>query len=461
MTLARLAFAICLTFWSHPAGAQGAVDGAHGVEIRAFVEADGEIVVGQLIRVIVEVSTPTWFTAAPAYPEIHLDGAIVLLPEQFGVNFSDRKGGQTISGQRQRYAIIPQRAGTFRVAPITVSLATTIDGKPTERFAVSTPPVQFSVVMPAEAADVSPLVTTASLTVSERYEGSLDGLKVGDAITRSVTVRARDTFGLALPPTRFAPVDGLAVYPAQPRIEDKVARGRYSATRTDSATYVLQKPGTYILPAITVRWWSLDIQSLDARTLEARTISVAPGAAAHAPAAEGHGDLVFDDLKRMAGSALEWTRANIIWLTCIGGAIALLRSLSRRFGPAVIAAWHASRTRRRTSEPYHFAAFRRSCLSGNEGRIRQTFWRWLTRLVPAGQTPVLSDLVKKSADGSFAQTVQNMERQRYSRQPERSSPRGLSLYFAVSGFRRHFLSRRHKDRPTLVAQGLNPSSSGE
>ena len=51
---------------------------------------------------------------------------------------------------------------------------------------------------------------------------------------------------------------GLAVYPAQPSLQDKT-EGRtdaLTATRADSATYILQRPGDYVLPAIDVRWWN-------------------------------------------------------------------------------------------------------------------------------------------------------------------------------------------------------------
>ena len=63
---------------------------------------------------------------------------------------------------------------------------------------------------------------------------------------------------MLLPPVTFPAVDGLAVYPAQPALQDKT-EGRtdaLTATRTDSATYILQWPGDFVLPAIDVCWWN-------------------------------------------------------------------------------------------------------------------------------------------------------------------------------------------------------------
>ena len=72
---------------------------------------------------------------------------------------------------------------------------------------------------------LSQLVSTPRLTVTERYDPLPETAKVGDAVTRTVTLRGEDTFALALPPVTFAPVDGTRLYGARPRLDDAVDRG--------------------------------------------------------------------------------------------------------------------------------------------------------------------------------------------------------------------------------------------
>ena len=112
-------------------------------------------------------------------------------------------------------------------------------------------------------------------------------LKVGDSVTRIVTVRAEETPAMLLPPLTFPAVDGLAVYPAQPSLEDKT-EGRtdaLTARRTDSATYILQRAGSYVLPAVDVRWWNADEGRVETAHLEAVTMQVAVSPAAEAVSA--------------------------------------------------------------------------------------------------------------------------------------------------------------------------------
>ena len=91
------------------------------IRVRPFTEPDGNVYQGQLTCLLVEVETDTWFTTAPRYPEIRVDGAVVLQPDAFGVNFTRREGGKTWAGQRQRNVVFPQRPGTLELPGFTVT----------------------------------------------------------------------------------------------------------------------------------------------------------------------------------------------------------------------------------------------------------------------------------------------------------------------------------------------------
>ena len=118
--------------------------------------------------------------------------------------------------------------------------------------------MSFDAFIPDAAADLNPYLAASRLTIEQSVQRSSEQLKVGDSVTRIVTIQAEETPAMLLPPVTFPAVDGLAVYPAQPALQDKT-EGRtdaLTATRTDSATYILQRPGDYVLPAIDVRWWN-------------------------------------------------------------------------------------------------------------------------------------------------------------------------------------------------------------
>ena len=174
--------------------------GVAGAEVRidAFAEPDGDVYLGQRVRLIVEVRTDTWFTTAPRYPELRIDGTVALLPEAFGINFTKREGGTTWAGQRQRYVLFPQRVGQLTIPPIDVALAVSTGGQAGEIQVVKTPSVTINVVAPPGTADVPAFVTTPRLRVREEWKGNIEDLKVGDAITRRITQSADDVFALLL-----------------------------------------------------------------------------------------------------------------------------------------------------------------------------------------------------------------------------------------------------------------------
>ena len=94
-------------------------------------------------------------------------------------------------------------------------------------------------------------------------------------------IQAAETPAMLLPPVTFPAVDGLRVYPAQPALEDKT-EGRtdaLTATRTDTATYILQRAGGYLLPAIDVRWWNAGEGRVETAHVDAVTMQVAPNPA--------------------------------------------------------------------------------------------------------------------------------------------------------------------------------------
>ena len=423
--------------------------------IRAYLESGGDIHVGQLTRLWVEVSTSTWFTSAPRYPEFQLDGAIVLLPEQFGVNFSDTEGSETRTGQRQRYAIIPQRAGRLAIPPLTVTLGTSVDGRPSEPVTAQTEPVTMNVVFPPGAERLDQIITLPDLAVSESFDRETNGLIVGDAVTRTVTLRREGTFALALPQTKFENVEGARLYPAQPKLDDKVNRGQYRATRSDAATYVFEREGAFTLPEIVVGWYDPDSKAVEQMILPEVSVTVAAN-----PAFQGRNRQVAGDpvrsVKRWAESALSWLRSNIVPLTLAAMALYIAALAFQRFALPLHARWRTYRERFLHSEQYAFRTFRRACRARDPGRMINSFWQWLDRLTPDDRVASLEGMARRADDPEFEEIVQEFARARYSRSST-DMPRTGIVYKPVARFRKSPLRR---SQPVVANNDmLNPRDS--
>ena len=109
------------------------------------------------------------------------------------------------------------------------------------------PPMSVEATVPDAASALKPFIGSSGLTVTQSVRQSSPNLKVGDSVARTIVVTAQDTPAMLLPPVNFSAADGLAVYPDQPVLSDQAdpRSDALTGTRTDQATYMLQKRSAF------------------------------------------------------------------------------------------------------------------------------------------------------------------------------------------------------------------------
>ncbi|GGP25046.1 BatD family protein [Silvimonas amylolytica] len=336
---------------------------------RVHLEPAGPVQPGQPVKLVVDALTTTWFTGAPVYPPIDVPGAIVSPPSDTADNLNVDINGARWFGVSRNYMITAQAGGDLHIPAIALQLQVGQAGKVT----VHTAPIVLKVKAVERPAGAENAIGTSRLQVSQQISRSLTGLKQGDAITRTITISADGVQGMMLPPTPFSPVEGLSVYPRQGQIKDitKDRQGFVGSTRQDAATYVIQKAGSYTLPAVSIAWWDTRAGQLRTAVAPAVTFSAVatpsyhpevglpPEASAPAPARIRHLDL--QQLAEYAGACMVALVA--LWL----------------LGPRL---WRASRSwhlQTRKPDPERTARrdLRRALASKNPRRIIPALYRWL------------------------------------------------------------------------------------
>lgn len=330
------------------------------------------VVVGQRTTLRVEVLAPNYMTAPPELPGFQIRNAVTR-PLQ-SVNINEQQDGTTYAGVRFEFAIYPQEPGTYAVADQNVRIRYAAEPPATREIEMPLPRVSFEAFIPGAASGLRPFLAATGLTIEQTVQRSSDQLRSGDAVTRTVVLKADDVPALLLPPQKFAAVDGLALYPAQPSLEDKTT-GRtdtLSSTRVDSATYMLQKPGNYSLPAIDVRWWNLGSGKIETAHLDAVALDVAagPGAAAAAPRTGSVGQVV--------GFILDH------WLLAVLAAIVLAIAAwtSPRVARTIAADYRRRRQEYLRSEAWSFRQWRRAVHGGDAKASYFALLGWLQRFEP-------------------------------------------------------------------------------
>jgi hypothetical protein len=249
------------------------------LRLKVWIDPEQSLVVSQQINLYIELATRHWFTGGTRIGAFEIDDAVVLRREKFAVNSTRIQDQQTWTAQLWTLTIYPQRAGDYVIPQIKLDISVADDNGESSRRLLTTEPIKFSAVTPAPVqAELgsnggSSWVASTRLEIDERYDKASKNLKVGDAIRRTIKFESENIAAMMLPVLQFGSTPGLAIYQDPAKIEDKVNRGVYLASRTQVVTYVVEKAGYYTLPQLEVVWWNLSSNSLRREILAERIIS--------------------------------------------------------------------------------------------------------------------------------------------------------------------------------------------
>lgn len=306
------------------------------VMIRSRLEPAVPVYVGQPVRLWIEVMTRTWFLEAPRYPAtIEISKAIVVPPESFGVNSSERIGGDTYAVQGRYFTVFPQSTGEFAVPSVAVTLVVARDdASRSPEIVLRTEPATIEAALPEGAEGHGLVLSTPQLTVDERYNRSTERLRVGESFERQVTMSIEDSVAMLLPPVEFVTSEGIAAYPARPEVTDQRNRGSMRGTRVDRATYVMEAEGSYLLPAVTIVWWNLRTSRLEEEVLPEVELTVEANpdlAAEHLGDPDSEEGVVGEEEEVEQAATIDWRLivAGVVSLVIL---VLLLRRLRRQLG---------------------------------------------------------------------------------------------------------------------------------
>lgn len=237
------------------------------------------------------------------YHSVSLYDDSTLSPLQFGDALVERLGEprtyeKDINGVRHgvieiRYALYPQKSGTLTI-PAQLFSATTVApsgdyygsrfGKTTQ---VKSPEIPLLVKpKPAEYPKDAPWLPAANLTLVEAWSPQPQEAQLGEALTRSLLIKAEGLSSAQLPPIESPPVAGLRRYPDQPTLNDTVTENGLTGSREQREALVASDAGDYRLPATEVVWWNTVEDRLERSTLPERTLQVAENPELQQPALE-------------------------------------------------------------------------------------------------------------------------------------------------------------------------------
>ena len=197
----------------------------------------------------------------------------------------DVEGSELVNGIRyrtitRRYAVTPQRSGTFTISPPTFSGEMIDRDSARYNYFARTK----TVVQQGQALEVtvSPIpdnfpgnwLVAGLVTLTEEWTPDLTKVKQGEPITRIITLSAVDVADNQLPELNQNYPDSIRVYQEQPQAKSAERNGRLVAQKIFTSAVIANASGEISLPEISLPWWNSQTNQLDYARLPARTLQV-------------------------------------------------------------------------------------------------------------------------------------------------------------------------------------------
>ncbi|MDP0588987.1 MAG: BatD family protein [Candidatus Endonucleobacter bathymodioli] len=267
---------------------QGSGTGISPIFMRAEI-SDESVYIQQHIKLTLKIFHSIRLHGESSLSSMDIEDAIV---NKIGdtATYETTLNGIRYSVFEINYVISPQKSGTLTIPSQTFTGTTPTRGDPFASIfsmggrsvSARSPEIQVTVKDSPQDYSGHNWLPARNLILSESWSQPIDSIKVGDAITRTITMDAEGLFSAQLPILKIPSPVGVNTYPDQSSTNDyESADGFFVGKRVSAIAMVPTEAGTIELPAVRVSWF--DITNHEARVAEipATTLILQPAEDSH------------------------------------------------------------------------------------------------------------------------------------------------------------------------------------
>ncbi len=211
-------------------------------------------------------------------------------------NYNTQINGVNYLVTERKYAIFPQKSGSVTIKPMLLTAEVAVNNNRNfNRFFNSRTTRTKKVSSKAVTLEVKPVPTTFTgqhwlsaeqLVLKEEWSGDNQQMKVGEPLTRTLTLLAKGTTVGQLPELNSSKAalseKGLALseaegqlksYPDQPVLQEQKKPDGLIAFREEKIAIIPSKAGHYKLPAIEIPWFNSQTQKMEIAKIPETTIT--------------------------------------------------------------------------------------------------------------------------------------------------------------------------------------------
>ncbi len=343
-----------------------------------------------------------------------------------------------------RYAIFPQQTGELIIPELIFTANETVSrrsmfslpgqGRPVRKMSqqhsvnVEAAPAQFTgnTWLPAK-----------SLKLVETWSDSPENIRVGESITRTITIKAEGLLDSQLPPFEFPAINGAKFYPDQGEAETAVADQGVISSRTDSAAIIPTQTGTIELPEIRVDWWDSQRNQLQHAVIPASTLTVKPALEQNqsnsTPLAVDHSqstELMSEQPITVSdGDHIFWQVTSA--LLAAGWLITLFMWWRLKQATRISSHSDTHTTEPALSEKQAFKALTRVCRTNTIEQARQALINWARSYWPQHRIQSLQDIQRYCEHSPLSNALLQLDNDLYGSSKDSNSWNGENLLAAI------------------------------
>ena len=340
--------------------------------------------VDQQIKLSIRLYTAVNLSSLEAQPLQLEDADVIKLDEQ---QYQKVQQGRRFLVYELNYAIFPRTPGTLEIPPqrfnaVKDAPRSLFDSRLGQQLRLSSQTRSLEVLAPPSQINSRDWLPAASLSLSQTLSQPDGNYRVGEPITRTLTLQAEGVEAKRLP--QLPPLSSLDFkqYPEPAQLDQQTPASGIHASRTERYGLVPTRPGPLELPALELHWWDTAANQPRVARVPAQTLNVlpprnAPGVQSNPPtqiAAPQQPRIPAPVQPAETGSSAWLYWSNLIW-----AAISLLFAglwWRARKGAVQAAALPPSPPLANTDEAQAFRALEAACRQGDWGSIRQALSRW-------------------------------------------------------------------------------------
>ncbi len=206
--------------------------------------------------------------------------------EQIGEdkNYNTELNGNTYLVTERKYAIFPQKSGTKTIKPLVLTANIVSNNRPsfngffnsrqTTTKRVNSKKITLEVKPAPKDFSGKHWIPSEQLYLEEKWSGDIHQMKIGEPLTRTLTIIAKGTMSAQLPDLHAESADyQLKTYSDQPNLKEQKNENGLISLREQKIAYIPSEAGNYTLPAIEIPWFNTKTQKMEVATIPETTIT--------------------------------------------------------------------------------------------------------------------------------------------------------------------------------------------